>query len=461
MNNNVRFSLFELNNLVKESIAKLLPDTYWVIAEISEVNEHPSGHCYLELIQKDENSDNVKAKARANIWSYTYRMLKPYFETMTNRPLSRGMKILVNTQVVFHELYGYSLNIIDIEPGYTLGDIELKRRETINRLIADGVMEMNKEQKLDILPKRVAIISSPTAAGLQDFVNQLSNNPYRYTFEHKVFPSIMQGEEAEKSIINSLANIYDSIDNFDVVVIVRGGGAQTDLSCFDSYQLASNVAQFPLPIIAGIGHDKDISVVDMVANTSVKTPTAVAEFLISKFIEAEALATDLTNQLSDITNQIIDSEKELLNNTEIKFQYYCSSVISGNIRKIESLYRKIPFLSKDIIENNRESIQVAQTKVALSIQSILNLQQQTVNKNNIKLKSLLPQKIQSEKLKHSHWSQTIHNLNPENLLQKGYSITYYNGKVLKDTNSVAIGEEVEIKLNKGLLFGNIVRKETY
>ncbi|MGE0078595.1 MAG: exodeoxyribonuclease VII large subunit [Bacteroidales bacterium] len=458
-NNYTKFTLFELNKLIKETIEKSLPETYWVIAEISEINEHSSGHCYLELIQKDETSDAVKARARANIWSYTYRMLKPYFETMANRPLSRGMKILVNAQIVFHELYGYSLNILDIEPSYTLGDIELKRRETIEKLTADGILDMNKELELELIPKRIAIISSSNAAGLQDFINQLTNNSYGYSFEYEVFQSTMQGDDAEKSIIESLSKIYDKIDCFDAIAMVRGGGAQADLSCFDSYLLASNIAQFPLPVITGIGHDKDVSVADMVAHTSVKTPTAVAEFLISKFIQAETIASELTNQLINITNQITKIENDQLSNLQLKFQYSSSNVIYNNTRKIESISKSLPFLSRLVIENSFKTIQSNQTRILLTTNSIINKNTTRIKSNNIKIQSFLPQKFIGERLKINHIEQIVHNLNPETLLQKGYSITYYNGKILKDYTKVNENSEVKIKLKKGTVFGNITRKE--
>lgn len=447
--NNNKLTLFELNKLVKDVITKSLPGNYWVMAEISEINEHPSGHCYLELIQKDENTDSIKARVRANIWNYTYRMLKPYFETTTNRALAKGMKILVNSQVVFHELYGYSLNIIDIEPSYTLGDIELKRRETIERLIADGVMDMNKELELPMPPKRIAIISSPNAAGLQDFVHQLTNNQFGYVFEYELFPSTMQGEDAEKSIVNSLSNIYEKVSNFDVAAIVRGGGAQTDLSCFDSYQLASNIAQFPLPVLTGIGHDKDVSITDMVAFSSLKTPTAVAEFLISKFTAAEATAAELALQLLNATSKAVDKENFNLTSRQLKIQQYGSTAISENIRIIYGLSNSIPYLITRIITTTLEVLRTKQGKTIFALNATINGQNTTIKSNLIQLKSVVPQKLQAEKTKQHFWLQTAQNLNPEALLQKGYSITYFNGKVLKNSTDVVPGDKIVTKLKNG------------
>lgn len=454
-----KFSLFELNKLVKETIARSLPESYWVIAEISEINEHTSGHCYLELIQKDEFSDNIKAKARANIWSYTYRMLKPYFETTTNRPLARGMKILVNAQVVFHELYGYSLNIVDIEPSFTMGDIELKKRETISKLIADGIMEMNKELELPLLPKRIAIISSPNAAGFQDFINQLTYNQYGYRFSHELFPSTMQGDDAEKSIIKALSNIHNSIEHFDAVTIVRGGGAQTDLSCFDSYMLASEIAQYPLPVITGIGHDKDVSVVDMVAHTSQKTPTAVAEFLISKFVEAETRAVDLAEQTKELSAQIISNEIEGINNIQLKFQYYSANSILRSSQKLQLLTNTIPHIASKRIENSKDKLHMNQAKIIITTKSLLNSQNIFITNNSTKIRTVVPQVIESEKARQKYWEQTIHNLNPDTIIEKGFSLTYINGKILKSNDEISIGDVIVTKLKKGKVYSNIVKKE--
>lgn len=458
-NSKNQFSLFELNTLIKEVIAKSLPDSYWVVAEISEVNEHSSGHCYLELIQKDEATDSLKAKARANIWSYTYRMLKPYFETMTNRPLSRGMSILVNAQIVFHELYGYSLNIIDIEPSFTLGDIELKRRETIGKLIADGVMEMNKELDLDLLPKRIAVISSPSAAGLQDFTNQLDHNQFGYIFKYELFPSVMQGDDAELSITNSLNKIFDKRENYDVVAIVRGGGAQADLACFDSYLLSSNIAQFPLPVLTGIGHDKDVSVADMVAYKSLKTPTAVAEFLISKFINAEELAVDLANRMQISMDEIINSKQDKLNNTQLKLQYLSSNSISVAKLSLTNITKTIPLLSKQLINIQIDLIQAKQTKALITLNSKLNIQKSLLNSHISKLNQQIPHKLNNEQNRYNYLFRITQNLDPLIILERGYSITYYNGKVLKNNETVKIGDEIKTILNKGTIIGNIVKKE--
>ncbi|HCY00737.1 MAG TPA: exodeoxyribonuclease VII large subunit, partial [Bacteroidales bacterium] len=222
-------SLYELNTKIQEALEVNLPTIVWVTGEISDFKENRSGHCYLELVEKNDNSEQPRAKARATIWSRNYRMLKPFFETSTGTKLESGIKILIQCNVNYHTVYGLSLNIIDIDPTYTIGDIEHRRQETINRLIADGVFGMNKEVILPLLPKRIAVISSSTAAGYQDFVHQLSNNPFGYVFEHKLFNAIMQGDKAEQSLINSLDHVHEDLKNWDIVAIIRGGGSQIDL----------------------------------------------------------------------------------------------------------------------------------------------------------------------------------------------------------------------------------------
>ena len=274
-------TLYELNELVKETLELGMPDTYWVQAELSEVRVN-NGHCYVEFVQKDRRGSGLVAKARGNIWRNVFAILKPTFEQSTGQLFTAGIKVLVEVSISFHELYGYSLNVIDIDPSYTLGDMARKRQEILRQLQEEGVLELNKELDMPMLPRRIAVISSPTAAGYGDFSNQLMNNQGGFYFYTELFPAIMQGDGVEQSILQALDIIYSREDEFDVVVIIRGGGATSDLTGFDTYPLAAAVAQFPLPVITGIGHERDDTVLDMVSHTRVKTPTAAAEFLLDR-----------------------------------------------------------------------------------------------------------------------------------------------------------------------------------
>ena len=276
---NDRLTLRQLNLMVQDAIEMQLPDEYWVEAEISECRER-SGHCYMELIEKDEQTNTPVARASAKCWRQTWQMVSPYFERTTGQPLRAGLKVLFRVYAQFHEAYGFSWIVTDIDPTYTLGDMARKRQEIIRQLKEEGIFDLQRELHIPLFAKRIAVISAAGAAGYGDFCRQLEENDYGFRFETTHFPAIMQGEQVEVSVIHALNNIYERTSEFDVICILRGGGATADLSGFDTLALAENVAQFPLPIITGIGHDRDESILDMVSNTRVKTPTAAAALLI-------------------------------------------------------------------------------------------------------------------------------------------------------------------------------------
>ena len=302
-------TLYSLNNLVRNAVADAMPSRYWVTGELSEVRETAAGHCYIELVQRDEATDETVAKARGTVWSRIYSLLRPYFLEQTRQPFAAGLKVLLQVTVSFHELYGYSLDVCDIEPAYTIGDIARRRQLIIKRLTDEGVIGLNKELDLPLLPQRIAVISSATAAGYGDFCDQVLGNRYGFVFYPRLFPAPMQGSAAEQGIIEALNSIASNIDLWDAVVIIRGGGATSDLGCFDTYDLANNCAQFPLPIITGIGHLRDESLLDIVAHTSAKTPTAAAELFIHAMLANEATLAELQEGIAAAITGRIESEK--------------------------------------------------------------------------------------------------------------------------------------------------------
>ena len=272
---------------LQEQVKRRLEDTFlesvWLQAEISEIKENPSGHCYLTLVEKDPRSKALLARASAVVWASAWRMVGPYFEMQTGRPLEAGMSVLVRVQLSYSVLYGLSLVVYDIDPSFTVGELELARQRTIARLQAEGMFDMNGQLPLPLLPRRLAVISSPTAAGWRDFRRQLENNEYGFRFLLRLFPAVMQGDAAPERIIAALDQVAEAADEFDAVLILRGGGGAMDLVCFDDYDLAVNVAQFPLPVLTAIGHDHDYHIIDQVAHTCLKTPTALADWLIDRF----------------------------------------------------------------------------------------------------------------------------------------------------------------------------------
>ncbi len=322
-------SLKDLLLAVRQELYRTFNRGYWVRAEISEIRENANGHCYLELVEKDSSEKLIVAKTKAAIWADTYRMLKPYFKEETGQGLNVGLKILVEIAVNFHEVYGFNCVIRDIDPTFTLGDLARKRQETIRKLKEDGVWEMNKLLDLPEIASRIAVISSPSAAGYGDFLNQLQSNKKGYKFYVKLFPAVMQGDGAAASIIDALDKIYTYADFFDVVVIIRGGGATTDMLAFDEYELADNCAQFPLPIITGIGHERDESIVDMVVHTRCKTPTAVAAFLIDKMAETEADLLILQNGILNRISEYLIQEKNFLENITLRFSQQLNLSLPG------------------------------------------------------------------------------------------------------------------------------------
>ena len=293
-------TLFELNRLVRETIECEMPNEYWVEAELSECREL-RGHCYMELIEKDEQTATPIAKASAKCWASKWILVRPYFERTTGQRLVAGMKVLLKVYPQFHEAFGFSWIVTDIDPTYTLGDMARKRQEIIRQLKEEGVFDLQKELTLPLFCQRIAVISSETAAGYGDFCNQLADNPYGFQFQTQLFPAIMQGESIEQSIINALERIYDQ--PFDCVVIIRGGGATSDMSGFDTLALAEHVANFPLPIITGIGHDRDESILDMVSHTRVKTPTAAAALLIDHLKEVLDTVNNAQNSITRLVQQ--------------------------------------------------------------------------------------------------------------------------------------------------------------
>lgn len=304
-----KYSLKELCDWIQEMVENDLPDRYWVCAEIASMSVR--GHCYMELVEKAENGI-LAAKVRATCWSNVYHLLSAYFLQETGQSLHTGLQVMLEVSVEYHAVYGLSLNVWNIDPTYTLGDLAKQRQATIQQLTEDGVMDLQKALQIPSLPRRVAVISSADAAGYGDFCDQLKHNRFGFKFHVQLYPAVVQGDTAARSVVQALNSIAALEEEWDVVVIIRGGGASTDMSCFDDYNLASHCAQFPLPIIAGIGHTRDVSVVDMVVHTSVKTPTAAAEWLIERVAEQVDRVGGLMLRLQRATQNAVSREKNRL-----------------------------------------------------------------------------------------------------------------------------------------------------
>lgn len=398
-------SLYELNRRVRSLLTRSLPDECWLQAELSEVHVNSAGHCYVEFVQKDARSNALVAKARGTIWSNIFRLLRPYFERETGQLFMAGIKVLVQVRVDFHELYGYSLVVTDIDPSYTVGDLVRKRREILRQLEEEGVLTLNKELPLPAVPQRIAVISSSTAAGYGDFCNQLENNPYGFRFFPVLFPAIMQGDRAEASILEVLDKIHLSVQEWDMVVIIRGGGATSDLSGFDTYLLAAACAQFPLPVITGIGHERDDTVLDLVAHTRVKTPTAAASFLVNRLREAADCLEVLSGSIYTYVQAKLEREKS----------------------RIDELARRLPSLVALQRVRQDQRLELLRQRMAIAVE----------------------RRLQDQKHRLQILGQRLKGCDYRRLLGKGFSVTLKNGHVVTDVSQLSPGDTIVTRLGNG------------
>ena len=423
-------SLYQLNQLIKESLRQVIPTTIWLRAEIHNITTNYSGHCYLDLIEKSEHNDQIIAKQRATIWASTYRLLAHKFYSATGGTLQAGMNILVEVSVEFHELYGMSLNVRDIDPTYTLGELQRRRLEIIQRLKNRGLIDKNKQLPMPRLVQRIAVISSPTAAGYADFVHQLQNNPHGFAYSITLFPAIMQGPQTEESILSALDKIINfqlSTFNFQLVVIIRGGGATSDLQAFDSEALAERCANFPLPIITGIGHLRDETILDLVAHKNLKTPTAVAEYIISHTLELDMDLLALGDRIQKSVILRLEQEKNLLTSLSAYIPQYALRLLASSDSKLTSLQHRVELKTADLIAQNRLLLDRKSDQLSALVNQQLQQQQ-----NNLKL---IETKLQL--------------LDPQQLLKKGYSFTTHNGKLVTSTAQLASSDTITTTLADG------------
>ncbi len=420
------YTLTELNSNIRKTLEQSLADEYWVCAEISEFHPNRNGHCYLELVDKDRRG-NTTARQRAIIWSNTYNLLYPYFEQVTGQQLSANIKVLVLVSVTYHELYGMSLTIHDINPTYTIGEAARRRAEILAQLEEDGIINDNKELPLPALPQRIAIISSHTAAGYGDFMDQLQNNSYGYKFYPILFAATMQGERTEDSVIEALNRIHSYIEHFDCVVIIRGGGSTSELSSFDTYPLASNVAQFPLPIIVGIGHERDETVLDYIAAVRVKTPTAAAEWLIERTRLADLAAQSMRQQITDLVSNRLLRESSRLQQLTVNVPYMVTQRLHNEATKMQNWTHIVSHSTTDKITREHSRLSLMSMLVPERAAMLLRQEQQRLD----------------------NMAHTIALLSPDATLARGYSLVTHNNKVVRSVNNLPSDIPVEIHMVDG------------
>lgn len=421
-------SLYELNSLVREAIETTLTQEYWVEAELSECRES-HGHCYMELIEKDSSSNTPIARASAKCWRSTWMMLRPYFERVTGRQLAKGMKVLLKVYPQFHEQYGFSWIVTDINPEFTLGDMARRRQEIIRQLKQEGVFDLQKELVIPMFAQRIAVISSATAAGYGDFCNQLSDNEYGFVFHTELFTAIMQGERVEESIIAALDRINERTDDFDVVVIIRGGGGTADFSGFDTLALAENVANFPLPIITGIGHERDECILDMVSNTRVKTPTAAAAMLIDNLARVYTFLQNAESTIAGCIGHALDYEEMRLDRLVRQIPLLFSMVRTREEARLDGALQSIRSASDAYMHGRNVSLATLE-------RLFQNASMHVLDRHNSQLRQLELQ---------------LRTLDPKRMLRYGYSITRINGHAVRDAKDLKAGDEIVTTLDKGTI----------
>lgn len=426
-------TLLELNSLVSEVLENAMPRQYWVEAELSDVNER-RGHLFAELVEKDESSNTPVARASAKCWASTWYSLKRTFERITGEQLRTGMKVLLKVYVQFHPAYGFSWIITDIDPTFTLGDLAKRRMEIIAQLKAEGIFDMQKQLSLPMFCQHIAVISSATAAGYGDFCNHLHNNPYGFFFKTTLFHAVMQGEQIESSVIDALNRIFDAHEEYDCVVIIRGGGATSDMSGFDTLNLAENVANFPIPIITGIGHERDECILDMISYHRVKTPTAAADFLLSHLENTSRTIDNLADRLARSAARYLETERVRMKGISSKIPILFSMVKASQTNRIEILSKRIENALRQKTEQENHRLQMLQQTIEMGAK-------QAIEKERHRL-SLLAQKALS--------------LDPEIILKRGYSITLSGGKVVTDASKVMKGEILETRLANGTVLSKKV-----
>lgn len=408
-----KISLAELLGLVRDKIYEALPEAYWVVAEIAEMKVHTAGHCYLELTGSDTPGGRITCRARATIWASKYRSLSTLFNASTGIPLRAGITILFRATVEYQELYGLSLNISDIDPAYTAGDMALRREAVIRRLTSEGVIAMNQGLPLALYPRNIAVVSSSKAAGYQDFANHLLNNPYGYVFKTTLFETIMQGEETETSVIGALDKISEETRKYDAVAIIRGGGSTTDLSWFDNYEIAFYVTQFPLPVLTGIGHEKDQSVTDLVAWKALKTPTAVAGFLIERTLECENRIIGMAGDVASAVTEALEAAGEQLSS----FQ-----------NRAAATARLVVRVNNDKLGYHTESLRRSA-------------------RNNLQKAGEITGRLE----------QSLHHLDPLGVLKRGFTLTSRNSLIIRSADQLNEGDNIITHFETGTV-GSTVRQ---
>lgn len=444
------FTLLEVSKSVQKTISERYKSSFWVKAEMNKLNHYShSGHCYPELIEKKDGK--IIAQIRSILWRDDYINLNNNFLKTLKEPLKNGIKILFLARISFDPVYGISLQILDIDPSYTLGDLEKEKQNSIEKLQEEQIFTLNKTRLLPLLPQRIAVISVATSKGYEDFRQILEHNPWNYKFFHFLFPSILQGDKAVVGIIAQLKQIEKVVEHFDVVAIVRGGGGDVGLSCYNNYDLSKAVALFPIPVITGIGHATNDTVCEMVAYQNAITPTKIAEFLIQKFHNFSVPLQKARDLIIDKSNRLINEEKTKLQSEVKLFRSMTETILQKNNNQIDATMRIVTQQSQFILKENTTEIKLFSDLISKSSFTLLkqNSTQLQQLKENLNIQAIL--KSKQESLQLTNIEKNLQNLDPINILKRGFSITRFNGRAVKNISEISEGETIETQVYKGTI----------
>lgn len=445
---NAAVSLYELTCRIRNAISTQLPGSYWVRAEISEGRQNANGHFYCRFIEKNAAGTDI-ASAAGIIWAGTYVTLRARFERETGQRFGAGIKVLVRVRINFHERYGLSLLVEDIDPSYTLGDMVRRRKEIIEKLTAEGVVNLNKQLVLPRLLLRIAVITSETAAGFGDFCNHLAHGGHMFNIKIKLFPAIMQGDKVEQSVINALNAVLAESKDWDAVVIIRGGGAVSDLNGFDTYLLAANVAQFPLPVITGIGHDRDETVLDLVANVRCKTPTAVADFLIERLSKELELLENSAATLKVCAQNKLNAQLQRMDSFVALIPLVFSRVIDKEKARYRILSERLPNAIQNVCRGERSRCERLVMRMEMNTKSMIANMQNRLLHVSERLQFVVPAVLSRQKQRLESCERGIRLAQPERVLKLGFSLTLKDGKAVTDASQLSSGDRIVTRLSNG------------
>ena len=444
------FSLFEVTKSIQKTIANRYQSTFWVKAEMNKLNYYQrSGHCYPELVEKKEGK--IIAQISAILWKGEYQRVNMNFQRVLKEPLKDGIKILFSASINFDPKYGLTLQINDIDPSFTLGDLEKEKQDTIKKLQLEGIFSKNKRLELPVLPQRIAIISVETSKGYADFVNvfESANSNWNYMFFQLLFPSLLQGDNAVKTIIAQLRRIRKVIHHFDVVAIVRGGGGDIGLSCYNNYDLAREIAEFPIPVITGIGHSTNETVAELIAHENAITPTKLAEFLIQKFHDFSVPVHKAEEKISDRSRRLIRDAKTNFASEVKLLRSVTRNILDHNKNEVMQHAQSLSQQSRFRLRNEKKVLTSAGEDIRRGTYQFCAAEKQHISQLSANLGKDIQRQLDQTTLRLKNVEKNIYNLSPQNVLKRGYSITQLNGKSVRSSNQVKEGDSLTTMLFKG------------